>query len=330
MTNNLDIPKKELIMPRVCLRSNRELELESKVSELQGLLTIKTQRWDLERRQLLREFEELKKGSTSPDLLAPGNHGSPLKPKRSILRSKSFTLSEKVEKHLHWDASVSRFEAEREKKLRVEATFMSIYQARNEVEDAHGSPSPSLPHGEKISHRHTSNLDDTTKIGNVLVISQLYENNGIEKSADEPLSLASGRRRRPKLELAEIESPPPSTSPESTLDSPLSTMNDPIVEYVVEQARTVEVIDAGLIEESEKVTIKCFADSTETAEELTATEDVAEEPVALNEPTKGLNGFAKRLRKSKSLSVLFQRKLSKVEEDDAEDVKHWRRFFRFS
>lgn len=140
----VQVPKQ---LPRVFIRSGREASLESRVSELEKLLAAREEQWETERVTMLKEREDalLELNSVKEVLKEAGGQALP---KKSILRKRSSLCEVKSrndessstagspKRSIHWDQSVTVLEAEREKKMRVEATFMSLYAASgSELDD---------------------------------------------------------------------------------------------------------------------------------------------------------------------------------------------------
>lgn len=364
----------ELRLPRVFLRSTREISLEAKVSELESLLAQRKTRWDEERRQLLREFENLQKSTKSAsnalkenlemststsfqeklDLAeasssASSSNGSTssatagkdaqLAPTKSILRRRASSAEhnhkentagsgQSPQRKIKWDDSVTSLEAERQRKLRIEATFMSIYQSQraekeakdeadeldeaesDEEDEADGpeadtketpdaaksahdenlflkstgelfsnSLASSTTKDRELGHKRSAELVNETSLVSVKSIKSLYEgapageeSNVSEKSGDQTIPLASGRRRRPEQVAASEESPV----------SPLPEIVENPLEKNVEAVKVVRIDSVGS-HKSEKVIVKSVSDETleeSTTEENTVADDESEDPAA--------------------------------------------------
>ncbi|KAJ3213065.1 hypothetical protein HK099_007606 [Clydaea vesicula] len=134
--------KKKLIFPRVFLKSNAEAILESKIESLEKIHLEKEKRWKQEKLELIREFEQLK-DELYFKMSALKNSGTKA-PSSDFVKSEEETIVKSIlkkpsseninnldsttsKKFLQWDDSVISAEVEKERKLRIEQTFISLY-----------------------------------------------------------------------------------------------------------------------------------------------------------------------------------------------------------
>lgn len=284
---------------------------------MEGLLTQKQARWAEERRQLLREFDELKEKHASASTAfrngisranTVGSSSSlapPLQPRKSILRTRSYnglpshtspdSNSANSKRGIHWDTSVSELEIEREKKLRIEASFMSIYTPKSDEDqdklEAEATPDSSEANSPfdldklqplsvttqvespVIDRKRSADLESETSAVNVKNIKLLYENVDSTKSVgslESPIPLASGRRPR-KLSVASSTKSTSGASVSSSCSPLVGPLEDDPVEKQVKEAHIVKVetVEDHVESIAEIVNIKDASDSI--TDEVTAT-----------------------------------------------------------